>query len=315
MPGYFKHIVDELHERTKAFQSSQFSEKLVDFEQINEQLIMQIIREQFRSEQLFKTTRAYIDGNSIMDTKSRMLKHRPYEDLSLQEWCTQLFGKERFCMVVGRMELSEYLTDMVLEIGAALKSIYPDNLYEIKSYAIAGNYLHTPLGIHNDRIQHDNSLGIDQLFIHFHLGPGTKTMYTMNNNLFFNLNGGHSPNFDFGKTLSFADSHELKGKSVFGLTPNSYHCGSSPDYSVGLIFCLCEFPMKEVIKLAIRKELNTLNDNLFNRLDDDSLNKNLIKNIEEELTQKSYGDDWLTNRITEIIETLNQNFVIPSYPS
>jgi hypothetical protein len=125
--------------------------------------------------------RVYIDGVLLNTYRMNAIYDAPpLPGESMEDWVERAFGDRKFGMIIN---LGERF-NLPLSKNIALKTQY---LFEevgfpregINFTLFIGNYDKTPLGIHKDPL--------GQNVIHFHLGPGNKTMYTWSKELYESL--------------------------------------------------------------------------------------------------------------------------------
>jgi len=171
--------------------------------------------------------RLWIDGQQIENLAPHFALHpQPHEDI--ETWTSRAFGQSKFGIILNRGEkFSEKLsqaTAVVLEpilkmIGMPTEGI----LFTI----FVGNYDMTPLGIHKDFA--------GKCGMHFHIGPGPKTMYVWEDDDYRTAPGEkRCNNMNIAPHLASAGKHTFHEGEFFFMPPNKFHLGMQNELSVGI---------------------------------------------------------------------------------
>jgi hypothetical protein len=175
--------------------------------------------------------RVYIDGR--VQTEAEMAKiydSPPLQDESLEDWVKRTFEDKKFGMIINEGERFNRKLSRLMALKAAplLQKIgYPQE--GINFSLFIGNYGWTPLGIHQD------SAG--ESVIHFHLGPGPKTMYTWGHKAFRELvDIATFNNRDVEPLLPNATKFEFGEGDLYFMPNGEYHIGYSDELSLSLTF-------------------------------------------------------------------------------
>ena len=114
-----------------------------------------------------------LDGNGM----EKIYDLPPLPGETLEQWVVRAFGEQKFGMIINQgerfnLELSKLIA-LKIQPYLAKTGIPTEGLI----YTLfIGNYDSTPLGIHKDLP--------GKSVMHFHLGPGAKTMYTWDDEVF-----------------------------------------------------------------------------------------------------------------------------------
>lgn len=181
--------------------------------------------------------RLWIDGEQVLDLEDHFSLHpRPDEDA--EEWVSRAFGEKKFGVILNRGEkFSEELSQatalmlepILREIGMPTEGI----LYTI----FVGNYDMTPLGIHRDFA--------GKSVLHFHLGPGPKTMYVWEDDDYkTGPEENRFNNMNIEKHLPHATKHTFGEGEFYFMPENKYHLGMQNELSIGIacwFFNRCDY--------------------------------------------------------------------------
>lgn len=175
--------------------------------------------------------RVYIDGK-IQDNNemNKIYDLPPLENEIIEDWVKRVFGDKKFGMIINlgekfNLELSKKIA---LKTEPYLDKIgFPRE--GINFSIFIGNYDKTPLGIHKDPPGQD--------VMHFHLGPGDKTMYTWGSNEFEDLISNQK--FDkknVESLLPFSTEFSFKEGDMYFMAEGEYHIGKQNGLSIALTF-------------------------------------------------------------------------------
>ncbi|MFD0963730.1 hypothetical protein [Pseudofulvibacter geojedonensis] len=254
--------------------------------------------------------RVWVEGELDKGLKDRIIKDPVKSEDDFLDWEKRHFGNKKYGIILNTgQRYSEKGRDVISEY---FKPFLKDNtpFGGINFSIFIGNYGWTPIGIHED---HTGSF-----VMHFHLGPGSKTMYMWDRaNYKESLEGGEN-NDNPEKYLPFADYKcDFTEGDVFFMPWNYYHIGRSDQTSLGLTVWfnyttvdgllngVWESGLKEVNGENLNDELLVSNvkdvgsiddiDITLSKLDEDKLDETLKEFIYQELDDYSgalKSSDW-----------------------
>lgn len=167
-------------------------------------------------------------GKENSDFIGELYKNPPYENEEIVEYCNRVF-KEKFGLIVNFLERhSDFISKELRLITEPLLEIIGIPATGVDVTVFIGNYGWTPLGIHQDH-KGENVL-------HFHLGPGEKTMYIWDQEKYKDLTGTKHNNFDIEPLLEHAEKYDFGAGDLFFMPWDKFHIGKSDDLSVGVTF-------------------------------------------------------------------------------
>lgn len=177
--------------------------------------------------------RVYIDGVQLENNDMiQIYDCPPKENETLEAWTKRTFGDKKFGMIINQgerfnLQLSKLiaykLKPLLDKIGMPTEGI----IFTL----FIGNYDSTPLGIHLDLP--------GKSVIHFHLGPGSKTMYTWDTKEYLDLVGEEKyNNQNINKYLPYAHKHPFDEGDIYFMPEDTYHVGTQEGLSVA-IACWC----------------------------------------------------------------------------
>ena len=186
--------------------------------------------------------RLWIEGEQVTDLDAHFAKApRPGEDI--EDWTRRAFGDQHFGIILNRgekfnMELSRamayVLKPMMERAGMPTEGI----IFTI----FIGNYDMTPLGIHKDLP--------GKSVIHFHLGPGSKTMYVWDDDKYETAPGEKRQNNKAVEPhLASATRHTFHEGDLYFMPENRFHLGTQSGLSIGIA---CWFNNRSNIHFAQR---------------------------------------------------------------
>ncbi len=167
-------------------------------------------------------------GKENADFIDELYKNPPFENEEIIEYCDRVF-KEKFGLIVNFLEKhSNFISKELRLIAEPLLEIIGIPATGVDVTVFIGNYGWTPLGIHQDH-KGENVL-------HFHLGPGEKTMYIWDQEKYKDLTGTKHNNFEIEPLLEHAEKYDFGAGDLFFMPWDKFHIGKSDDLSVGVTF-------------------------------------------------------------------------------
>ncbi|MDO5616291.1 MAG: hypothetical protein Q4G16_08885 [Cruoricaptor ignavus] len=189
--------------------------------------VFEMLKERYKIEHIHRGFRVYIEGVEQDNLFSRNLAlNPPKKNENIIEYLEGIFDK-KFGMIINSGEkYSDILSDTLLEkIRPLIEKIgLPTSGLELTIFI--GNYGWTPLGIHQDH-KGENVL-------HFHLGPGSKTMYTWDEDKYNELTNTKHNNKDILPLLKYAQKFPFTEGDLFYMPWNKFHVGYSDEISIGI---------------------------------------------------------------------------------
>jgi hypothetical protein len=174
--------------------------------------------------------RLWLEGKQVLDM-SDFFATAPEPGEDVDHWVQRAFGSQRFGIILNRGEkfsnrlsrfMAQRLQPLLQKIGMPTEGF----LFTI----FIGNYDSTPLGIHKDLP--------GKSVMHFHLGPGGKTMYTWDDD-YPPAQGRHFQNKKpIEPHLPHATRHDFAEGDVYFMPENRFHVGTQDGLSIG-IACWC----------------------------------------------------------------------------
>ncbi|WP_271782542.1 hypothetical protein [Aquimarina algiphila] len=197
--------------------------------------ILQILQELANQRTTRYGYRVYVEEGKILnrDEMSFIYDNPPNDDETLEEWWNRVFEDRNIGMIINQGErFNLELSDMIAKKLSPLLKKTGIPTEGIIFTLFIGNYDSTPLGIHLD-LPGKN-------VIHFHLGPGSKTIYTWDDTEKYVKMAGESSqnNKDLETYLPLASKHDFSEGDLFCMPEDTYHIGTQDGLSIG-IACWC----------------------------------------------------------------------------
>lgn len=173
--------------------------------------------------------RVYVDGKLLDNTGMTLVYDAPpYDNEELEDWVKRVFGEKKFGIILNlgekfNLELSK---NIALKTQPYLEKVgFPRE--GINFSIFIGNYDKTPLGIHKDPPGQD--------VMHFHLGPGDKTMYTWGRKQYENLITEQKfDKQDLAGLLPYSTEFSFEEGDMYFMPEGEYHIGKQDGLSMAL---------------------------------------------------------------------------------
>ncbi|MBB5644843.1 hypothetical protein [Pedobacter cryoconitis] len=173
--------------------------------------------------------RVYVDGVQLESNEMIQIYDSPPEKgETLEAWTKRTFGDRKFGMIINQGEkFNLNLSKMIaLKLEPLLAKIGMPTEGIIFTLFI-GNYDSTPLGIHLDLP--------GKSVLHFHLGPGSKTMYTWETAKYLELVGEEKyNNQNIQKYLPYANKYQFDEGDIYFMPEDTYHVGTQDGLSMAI---------------------------------------------------------------------------------
>lgn len=236
--------------------------------------------------------RVFVEGKKIdSEGMEKIYDSPPCKYKSLTNWIKNTFKDQKFGIIINEGERFNLALSKMIAVKTAplLKKIgFPQE--GINFSLFIGNYGWTPLGIHQD------SPG--ESVLHFHLGPGAKTMYTWKKEVFDKLVDTKNFNrHDIKPLLPHADTFEFKEGDLFYMPTGAWHIGYSGELSLAVTFWTynhTKYRFAQRLHRTICDQFLKKNDELVipdkNNLQDSSASENILScfEFEDDLNTLSY---------------------------
>lgn len=172
--------------------------------------------------------RLYLEGKEVSDENVRKIieKNPLKDDVSIEQYCKRNFGNNFGIITNYGEKHSDILAEHILKTIRPLFDIIGIPPWGIELTTFIGNYGWTPLGIHTDN-RGENVL-------HYHLGPGRKTMYVWDEDIYEKEGKGISNNKNIEPLLPFAKTYEFGTGDLYYMPWNKHHVGYTGDFSIGV---------------------------------------------------------------------------------
>lgn len=173
--------------------------------------------------------RVYIEGRQLENNEMlRVYDCPPIKNENLDDWVSRAFGNQKFGMIINQGE--RFNLQLSQSIAKKLKPLLDKMGMPTEGIIFTlfiGNYDNTPLGIHLD------SPG--KSVMHFHLGPGSKKMYTWNTQKYEELVGEEKHNNqDIQRYLPYASEYAFDEGDIYFMPEDTYHVGTQSGLSIAI---------------------------------------------------------------------------------
>ncbi len=288
----WKSLLDNSNNLSKPTQAKQ----LVSTNDISEikLLLIKVLKGFLAKENLHVGLKTYINNELRNDLIEKMIANPPNLEHSLEDWSQQIFGDQKFGMVlIGLEEYSNSFAEKAATIVRPLLEISGLPLDGLSFLFFMGNYGFTPFGIHKESTGEDGIL--------FHLGPENKEFYTWDDPKYNSIEHNSEVFHNVSEMLTEGKAYELEPGDAMVIPHYVYHIGNTPKFSLSFVLDYVNPPkdrfeneiIKETAKEALLNhveyqkpiKLNTSQSDLNDVLDFHSIQKK----IEIALTRKILG--------------------------
>ncbi len=288
----WKSLLDNSNNLSKPTQAKQ----LVSTNDISEikLLLIKVLKGFLAKEDLHVGLKTYINNELRNDVIEKMIANPPNLEHSLEDWSQQIFGDQKFGMVlIGLEEYSNSFAEKAATIVRPLLEISGLPLDGLSFLFFMGNYGFTPFGIHKESTGEDGIL--------FHLGPENKEFYTWDDPKYNSIEHNSEVFHNVSEMLTEGKAYELEPGDAMVIPHYVYHIGNTPKFSLSFVLDYVNPPkdrfeneiIKETAKEALLNhveyqkpiKLNTSQSDLNDVLDFHSIQKK----IEIALTRKILG--------------------------
>ncbi|SEM61421.1 hypothetical protein SAMN04488505_105190 [Chitinophaga rupis] len=204
--------------------------------------------------------RAYVNGRIInTEEMGQIYDAPPLEGEDVETWSARVFGDKKFGMIINLGEKFNLQLSTIIALKA-------EHLFErvgfprdgVNFTLFIGNYDKTPLGIHKDPT--------GQNVIHFHLGPGPKTMYTWDKDLYADLLSQGYKREEVDSLLPYATEFSFEEGDLYFMPEGEFHIGKQEGLSVAVTFWqynLTKEKLAKKMQLVIHRQFLQKNEDIL----------------------------------------------------
>ncbi|RKR80552.1 hypothetical protein BDD43_0673 [Mucilaginibacter gracilis] len=175
--------------------------------------------------------RVYLDGHQLQSNNMyQVYSKSPIPGESLDNWVNRAFGDKKFGLIINSGE--KFDLQLSKNIALKVKPLLDKVGFPVEGInwtIFIGNYDKTPLGVHVDPPGEN--------VMHFHLGPGPKTMYTWSKEEYEALAGNKiNDKGELDRLLPYATTYTFGEGDLYFMPQGEYHIGQSDGLSIALTF-------------------------------------------------------------------------------
>lgn len=210
-------------------------------------MVMDAVREICVREESNVDFRVYLDGKEqpLPYLVSEVYNNPPIAGDTPVSWTERLFADEKFGIIVNYGEkFSTKLAEDIAKRYRPLLELSGIPLSGINITIFLGNYGFTPLGIHKDYPGEN--------VMHFHLGPGGKTMYNWEVDFYESHAEKGDNNKNVAPFLSSADVYPFETGDLYFMPWDKYHIGYTGDFSVGISVWYNNMPGHKILPTIMK---------------------------------------------------------------
>lgn len=191
-------------------------------------LLTTVLRAYLAKEELHQGLKTYINNELRNDLIEKMAAHPPKVDESLEIWSKQIFGNQKFGLVLMGLEAySNSFAEKAAAIVRPLLDLAGLPLNGLSFLFFMGNYGFTPFGIHKEATGEDGVL--------FHLGPGNKQFYTWDDPKYNTIAHNSEVFHNVSEMLPKGEAYELASGDAMFIPHYVYHVANTPEFSLSMV--------------------------------------------------------------------------------
>lgn len=191
-------------------------------------LIIDVLKGFLKKEELHVGLKVYINHTLRNDMIDEMAKNPPTLEDDLEEWSQQIFGNQKFGMVlIGLEQYSNAFAEKAATIVQPLLETAGLPLHGLSFLFFMGNYGFTPFGIHKEATGEDGIL--------FHLGPGDKQFYAWDDPKYNAIAHNAEVFHNVSEMLANATSYKLTSGDAMFIPHYVYHVANTPEFSLSFV--------------------------------------------------------------------------------
>lgn len=176
-----------------------------------------------------------------------MEERKPKSNESIEEWCSEIFGKQKFGVVFNSLEAYDNeISERMCSIVKPLIEKAGMPLGGLSFLFFMGNYGFTPFGIHKEAKGEEGFL--------FHMGPAKKKFYTWEIEEYNKIEHNTEVFHGVEEMLPSAESYELKPGSVMFIPNHLYHIANTEEFSLSIVMDYIN-PSREYLEQDIAKQI------------------------------------------------------------
>jgi hypothetical protein len=206
------------------------------------------VREEVEQRGIDAPLRVYVDGMLSLQHADRLVRSVPDTAEGIQDWMERTLAVEQFGIVLNDAERwADGLTRRARTLFRPVVEHWGAAETAIELVLFAGNYGHTPFGVHLD----------DEFTqtVHFQLSGCGKSMTLYDPETYARFAAGAKRYFAAEELPPGGQTYSMPAGSVFLLPAGWYHVGSNQDFSIGLAIAPSHFPPREVARQAMQHAL------------------------------------------------------------
>lgn len=222
--------------------------------------VLEVLKERLVRGDVAEGFRVYLDNKEKDDYFLKdFCETPPLDNENIEEYAERVFD-QKFGIIINYGEKhSDIISHHIIKRLQPLMELVGVPPLGVDITIFIGNYGWTPLGIHQDR-RGEN-------VIHFHLGPGSKTMYTWDEDVYEKLTGSEQNNHEIEAILEHANKYPFKAGDIYYMPWNKFHVGLSDELSVGVTVWFNNAPRHKYVNRVLESfayQVLTEDDSIIN---------------------------------------------------
>lgn len=197
--------------------------------------------------ELNKGIKVYVNHELRNNVVDQMAQQKPTKEESLENWCSSIFGEEKFGVIFNSLEsYDNHLVERMCRIMHPLLEKAGMPLGGLSFLFFMGNYGFTPFGIHKEAKGEEGFL--------FHMGPSNKTFYTWDIEEYNAIEHNTEVFHNIEEMLPQAKPYDLSPTSVMFIPNHLYHIANTEEFSFSVVMDYIN-PSREAMENMIAEKI------------------------------------------------------------
>jgi hypothetical protein len=209
----------------------------------------------------FNGLKIFTEGVQDNAQNEHFIENLPLKEETLKNWSERVYKGKPFGFIMNFIE--NYNNEIVEEMAKKVAPLIEELGYPFAGLSMLffmGDYGYTPFGVHKGSPGEDGIL--------FHLGPGTKTFYIWETDVYNSLTNHAYTYKNAEEILHAATPYILEPGDAISFPDDMYHVANTEEFSVSVVLDYRRASQRKVKELLIDEllKINTENETLLDHI-------------------------------------------------